>query len=207
MKDDGYAFLIAISIALLTAFFLDKPLKKRPEIFYTAAALVTAAVTIIMQLDAKGFIDIDNEVVKNYILGLFYRGALGGAFWIVVMWAGALPNGSAPIKKLMPIRGELSIFAAILSLSHVITFGIQYISDIINEKTGSGDALRDFVLVSILGTVMVLIMVPLTVMSFKKIRKKMNPKMWKKIQRTAYILCLPLPPYTCALYPQGSEGP
>ena len=199
--------LIAISIALLTAFFLDKPLKKRPEFFYTAAALVTAAVTIIMQLDAKGFIDIDNEVVKNYILGLFYRGALGGAFWIVVMWAGALPNGSAPIKKLMPIRGELSIFAAILSLSHVITFGIQYISDIINEKTGSGDALRDFVLVSILGTVMVLIMVPLTVMSFKKIRKKMNPKMWKKIQRTAYVFYAFLYLHILVLYiPKAQKG-
>ena len=199
--------LIAISIALLTAFFLDKPLKKRPEIFYTAAALVTAAVTIIMQLDAKGSIDIDNEVVKNYILGLFYRGALGGAFWIVVMWAGALPNGSAPIKKLMPIRGELSIFAAILSLSHAITFGIRYISDIINEKTGSGDALRDFVLVSILGTVMVLIMVPLTVMSFKKIRKKMNPKMWKKIQRTAYVFYAFLYLHILVLYiPRAQKG-
>jgi uncharacterized protein with FMN-binding domain len=34
---------------------------------------------------------------------------------------------------------------------------------------------------------MVLIMTPLTVMSFKAIRKKMNAKTWKKIQRLAYI--------------------
>ena len=34
---------------------------------------------------------------------------------------------------------------------------------------------------------MVLIMIPLTIMSFKTIRKKMNAKTWKKIQRFAYI--------------------
>lgn len=199
--------LIAMAAALLIAFFLDKPLKKRPEIFYIAAALVTAAVTIIMQLDSKGYIDVGNGFVKDYILGLFYRGALGGALWIVVMWAGALPNGSAPIKKLMPVRGELSIFAAILSLSHVITFGIQYISNAVNDKVGTGDAFRDFVIVSILGIVMVLIMVPLTVMSFKKIRKKMNPKMWKKIQRTAYVFYAFLYLHILVLYiPKAQKG-
>ena len=200
-------FLISIVIAAAVAFFLDKPLKKRPEIFYTAAALVTAAVSIIMQLDDKGYIDLENGFVKDYLLGLFYRGAMGGAFWIVVMWAGALPNGSAPIKKLMPIRGELSILAAILSLSHIITFGIQYISNAINDKVGSGDALRDFVIVSILGIVMVLIMVPLTVMSFKKIRKKMNPKMWKKIQRAAYVFYAFLYLHILVLYiPKAQKG-
>lgn len=30
-------------------------------------------------------------------------------------------------------------------------------------------------------------MIPLTVMSFPKVRKKMNAKLWKKIQRTAYL--------------------
>ena len=180
-------FLIALLVAVAFSFLCDKQLKKHPTVFYTAAAILTAVTVTISQLESKGHIDIGSEFVVKYIIGIFTRGALGAAFWAVVMWAGALPNGSAPIKTLMPIRGELSITAAILTFSHIITYGIQYISDLINDRTGSGDALRDFVITSIVSLVMVLIMTPLTVMSFKKIRKKMQPKTWKKIQRAAYI--------------------
>ena len=65
------------------------------------------------------------------------------------------------------IRGELSITAAILTFSHIITYGMTYITNLINGRTGS-----DFFITSIVCLAMVLIMTPLTVMSFKKIRKK-----------------------------------
>lgn len=171
-------FLIALIIAVFIAFFLDKPLKKHPSVFYVTAAVMTAVSIIILQSD----IEISSRFVRDYVIGIFSRGALGGAFWAVVMWTGALPNGTAPIKKLMPIRGELSITAAIITLSHIITYGLQYISSFLNDRTGS-----DFAVTSVVCIVMVLIMIPLTVMSFKTIRKKMNAKTWKKIQRLAYI--------------------
>jgi len=171
-------FLTALFIALLIAFCLDKPLKKCPAAFYISAAVLTVASVVITQSD----INISSRFVRDNVLGIFSRGAMGTAFWAVVMWAGALPNGSAPIKKLMPIRGELSITAAILTFSHIITYGVQYITNLIKGRTGS-----DFVVTSIVCLAMVLIMTPLTVMSFKKIRKKMNAKTWKKIQRFAYI--------------------
>lgn len=171
-------FLIALLIAVLIAFSLDKPLKKCPAAFYITAAVLTVTSVVITQSD----INISSRIVRDYVLGIFSRGALGTAFWAVVMWAGALPNGSAPIKKLMPIRGELSITAAILTFSHIITYGMMYISNLIKGRTGS-----DFVITSIVCLAMVLIMTPLTVMSFKKIRKKMNAKTWKNIQRLAYI--------------------
>lgn len=171
-------FLIALFIAVITAFCLDKPLKKCPAAFYVTAAVLTVTSVVITQSD----INISSRFVRDYVLGIFSRGAIGTAFWAVVMWAGALPNGSAPIKKLMPIRGELSITAAILTFSHIIIYGLTYISNLIKGRTGS-----DFVITSIVCIVMVLIMTPLTVMSVKKIRKKMNAKTWKKIQRFAYI--------------------
>ncbi|OPZ19696.1 MAG: FMN-binding domain protein [Firmicutes bacterium ADurb.BinA205] len=171
-------FLTALIIALFIGFFLDKPLKKHPTIFYVTASVLTACSIILLQSD----IDISSRFVRDYVIGIFSRGALGAAFWAVVMWAGALSNGSAPIKKLMPVRGELSITAAILTLSHIITYGLQYISNFLKGRTGS-----DFVITSIVCIIMVLIMIPLTVMSFKTIRKKMNAKTWKKIQRLAYI--------------------
>ena len=171
-------FLTAILIAVLVAFCLDKPLKKCPAAFYITAAVLTAASVVITQSD----VTISSRFVRDYALGIFSRGALGTAFWAVVMWAGALPGGTAPIKKLMPIRGELSITAAILTFSHIIIYGMMYISNLIKGRTGS-----DFVITSIVCIAMVLIMTPLTVMSLKKIRKKMNAKTWKKIQRLAYV--------------------
>ncbi|MCR4795791.1 MAG: FMN-binding protein [Ruminococcus sp.] len=176
-------FIISLIIALFTAFILDKPLKKCPAAFYISAALLTAASIYVSQSD----ISITNRIVRDYVLGIFSRGALGAAFWAVVMWTGALPNGSAPIKKLMTIRGELSITAAFLTVSHIVTFGLQYVRNLINGRTGSGDAYRDFVVTCILSLLMTFIMVPLTVMSFKAVRKKMNAKTWKNIQRLAYL--------------------
>lgn len=170
-------FLISLSIAMIVAFLLGKPLKKHPAVFYITAAVLTVSSIVITQSD----IDISNRFIRGYVLGIFTRGALGAAFWAVVMWAGALPNGSAPIKKLMPIRGELSITAAILTLSHIITYGMMYISNLLRGRTGS-----DFIVTSAVSLAMVLIMTPLTVMSFKAVRKKMNAKTWKKIQRLAY---------------------
>ena len=171
-------FLISLIIALITAFILDKPLKRHPAVFYITAALLTAASVIVLH---SGLV-IQSRFVRDYVIGIFSRGALGAAFWAVVMWAGALPNGSYPIKKLMPIRGELSITAAVLTLSHIINYGWQYISDFMKGRTGS-----DFAVTSIVCIIMVLIMVPLTVMSFKAVRKKMNARTWKKLQRFAYL--------------------
>ena len=176
-------FIISLIIALFTAFILDKQQKKRPVIFYIAAVVLTAASIITAQSD----ITINNSFVRNYVLGMFSRGALGAAFWAVVMFTGALPNGSAPIKKLMPIRGELSITAAVLTLSHIVTFGIRYLTSLVNGRTGSGDAFRNFVITFVLSAAMTLIMIPLTVMSFKAVRKKMAAKTWKKIQCFAYL--------------------
>ena len=92
-------FLIALIIAVFTALILDKPLKKHPTVFYVAAGVLTAVSIIILQSG----IEISSRFVREYVIGIFSRGALGAAFWAVVMWAGALPNGSAPIKKLMPV--------------------------------------------------------------------------------------------------------
>ena len=176
-------FLISLFIAILVAFCLDKPLKKHPAAVYITAAVLTATSVVITQSD----ISVSSRFVRDYVIGIFSRGALGAAFWAVVMFAGAMPNGSAPVKKLMPIRGELSITAAVLTLAHIITFGMQYIRNIINGRTGSGDAFRDFFITCVLSLAMTLIMLPLTVMSFKAVRRKMNAKTWKKIQRLAYF--------------------
>lgn len=112
-------FIIAVVAAIGIAVFLGKPLKKCPIAFYLTAVLISAAVSVFNFRNVPIF-------VNNYIIALFSRGALATGLWTVVMWTGAFANGSKPKKTLMPIRGELSILAALLTLGHNIGFGRIY---------------------------------------------------------------------------------
>lgn len=189
-------FLIALILAWCFAFLCGKSLKKYPSAFYVIAVGITA-ITVILAGSKPGTIP---DFVNTYIVGLFTRGAFATALWCVVMWTGAMPNGSAPIKKLMPIRGELSIFAALLTLGHNIGFGQTYF---VMLFTDAGKMTSNQLVASILTIIMLVIMIPLTVLSFPQVRRKINAKRWKNIQRTAYafyaliyihvmILCYPM---------------
>lgn len=147
-----------------------------PIVFYIAAVLISAAVSVFDFGTIPAF-------VNNYIIALFSRGALATGLWAVVMWTGVFANGSKPKKALMPIRGELSILAALLTLGHNIGFGrIYFVRMFIAPYSMSGQQLA----AGIISIIMLCIMLPLTVISFPKIRKKMKPKLWKRIQRVAY---------------------
>ena len=145
--------------------------------------MFSCAVVISIIVAAVDFRNVP-EFVNTYIIGLFSRGAFGTALWAVVMWTGAFPNGSKPIKAFMPIRGELSIFAAILTLGHNIGYGKTYFVRLFTDASRMS---AEQLTASFLTIAMLIIMIPLTVMSFPQIRKKMNAKLWKKIQRTAYL--------------------
>ena len=60
----------------------------------------------------------ESALLLDWVLPLFTKGAISAAFWALVMWAGALPRGSRAGKRLLAARGELSIFAAVLTLCH-----------------------------------------------------------------------------------------
>ncbi len=174
-------FLIAMIVACVFSWFCAKPLKAHPTPFYITAAVVSVIMIMIGQVRPEGI----PQVVNTYVIGLFNRGALAAALWCVVAYIGAVPDGAKAIKKqLMPSRGELSIFAAVVTLSHAVTYGITYI-----KRLTSGRPVTEtvFILTCIICLVLMLIMIPLTVISFKTIRKKIKPKTWKAIQRVAYV--------------------
>ncbi|MDO5150918.1 MAG: FMN-binding protein [Oscillospiraceae bacterium] len=173
-------FLIALILAFALAALCSKALKKHPYIFYFAAVILTVFTVLYSGSNLRSV----PAFVNTYIAGLFTRGAFATALWCVVMWTGAMPNGSAVIKKFMPVRGELSILAAILTLGHNIGFGRTYF---VRLFTDAGKMNTSQIVASVLTIVMLIIMIPLTVMSFPQVRRKMNAKLWKKIQRTAYI--------------------
>ena len=170
-------FIISLIIVALFIYFLKDSLKKYANIFYIGAAVISIAVFLLEFLPMHLF-------VKNNILGIFAKGSLGTAMFVAVMYAGALPKGSKLIAPLMKIRGELSITAAILVLCHNFTYGMTYFR-MLFTKTSLLSATQ--LAAAVISLVLIAIMLVLTVTSFPSVRKKMQAKKWKQLQRTAYV--------------------
>lgn len=169
--------IISLIIVFLFIYFLKDSLKKHAGIYYIGAAVISIAVFLIGFLPMPLF-------VKNNILGIFAKGSLGTAMFVAVMYAGALPKGSKLIAPLMKIRGELSITAAILVLCHNFTYGMTYFR-MLFTKTSLLSATQ--LAAAVISLVLIAIMLVLTVTSFPSVRKKMQAKKWKQLQRTAYV--------------------
>ena len=165
--------IIALVIASLFIYFLKDKLKQYPNIFYIGAAVVTIVIFSLRTVAMPLF-------VRQNIVGIFAKGTIGTAFFIIVMVTGALPRGPKLIGPLMRIRGELSIMAAILVLSHNLTYGMTYFKMLFSAPAALPAAQRCAAVIS-------LILIGLTVISFPAVRKKMNSKKWKQIQRSAYV--------------------
>lgn len=169
--------IISLVLAVAFVFLCGKALKKHPILFYSGAGIITIVLALIPFDGVPNF-------VNNYILALFRRGSLATAIFIIVMYTGALKNGSALMKKLIVIRGELSIMASIMILCHNIFFGKTYFVRLFTSA--STMPVTQF-LAAIASLLMLVIMIPLAIMSFPKVRKKMKPKLWKRLQRFAYV--------------------
>lgn len=170
-------FIISLIIVALFIYFLKDSLKKYANIFYIGAAVISIAVFLLEFLSMHLF-------VKNNILGIFAKGSLGTAMFVVVMYTGALPKGNKLIAPLMKIRGKLSITAAILVLCHNFTYGMTYFR-MLFTKTSLLSATQ--LAAAVISLVLIAIMIVLTVTSFPSVRKKMQAKKWKQLQRTAYV--------------------
>lgn len=173
------AFLISLALALILVFACSGALKKHPAPFYYAAAAVALVVIVCALADVPL-----SPFVKAWVWPVIARGALAGALFVLVMVAGAFPNGSAGAKRLMPIRGQLSILACILTLAHNIAYGKTYFKMLFFEP---GRLPLTQQLASVCSIVMIVIMLPLFVTSFPAVRRKMDGKRWKKLQRFAYL--------------------
>ena len=192
-------FLIAVILAAVFAWVCAGALHRDPGPFYFCAALLTAVMFGIGQAHLTGI----PPVVDTYVIGLFNEGALAAALWCVVAYIGAFPNGSAPVKRLMPARGELSIFAAVVTMAHAVTYSITYIRRLFSGRTPS----TEFVLTCIVCLLLMVIMIPLTVLSVKAVRKKLKAKTWKSIQRAAYVFYALILVHVLVIYiPRARHG-
>jgi DMSO/TMAO reductase YedYZ heme-binding membrane subunit len=99
------------------------------------------------------------------------KGYLSLALFIIVMFTGVIPVSWGLTKSLMKVRGLLSILGFILISPHAVL----HLFDVFDG-------------VNLFGIVAYALMVPLTIVSFKTIRKEIKPKDWNKIQQAAYAI-------------------
>lgn len=96
-------------------------------------------------------------------------GLIGYGIFAVVMFVGILPNKWTVSRMIKKVRGELSILGFIFISSHAFLhiFGM-------------------FGTIDLFGIAAYVIMVPLTFVSFKIIKKNVSVKEWLTIQKGAY---------------------
>ncbi|SFC53484.1 FMN-binding protein [Butyrivibrio sp. YAB3001] len=157
-----FALFIVLSFVLISG----DTLRKHPLPFYLGAALLCA---VSLALRALG------------IYNFTYSGIVAGALFIPVMYAGVFPPGSFGAKKLMPVRAQLSIIGGTFAIEHSLAY-----LDVTIKRAFSNLGNANAVLSLLISIALLAVMLPLFITSFKFIRKKMDGKKWKKLQRMAY---------------------
>lgn len=175
--------LLLLGLLQVTIFIIlfRKALTSHPNFFYVAA------VGVIIFLAIYGYFGLSAEWPEwtyTYVISSFYRGAFSTALFIVIMYTGALNNKLTLTKKLMRVRTQLSILACILTLGHNLIYGYVYFPLLF---TNPGSVPLHRLIAGYISVVLLLIMLPLMITSFPKVRRKMKAKQWKKLQRWAYL--------------------
>lgn len=168
--------LVCVLLAVAFSFALKKPIKKAPWLFYLLAIAVDVLIIYSPQLGLPQWMW-KTVVLANgrclFAFGLF----------TVVMFLGALKDGSKAKRWLMPIRPELSIIAGILTVGHMVRYvNVYSLRVITNPASVANGMLLSFVVALVLAVLLVV----LTVTSFKAVKRAMSAKAWKGIQRLAY---------------------
>lgn len=163
-----------VAAVLFTAVFRN-PLKKYPWVFYAVAI----ALTVLVYLGPKAGVPawLYRSAIVSNARGIF-------AFWLftIVMYMGVLPPDSKLRRRLMPIRAELSIFAGIICVGHVLTYIFIWTFRVGVEGNRHG-LLPSYVV----GIILTVLLVVLTVTSFDLVKKAMGGRCWKLVQRFAYL--------------------
>lgn len=177
MDAEIISIILALAITAIVAFPLAKPLRKYSVVFYVVAtvALVAYLWTVLTGVNTNQW---------RWATFMFQKGYLGSFFLALVMFTGALPDGNAVKRGLLPIRGELSILSFIFYIGHIVTYLKSYLPMFANF----GNLKPNLAFSLIVAIVLTIIFVVLSVTSFKFIRSAMNAKVWRGLQKFAYLM-------------------
>lgn len=171
------AFLISAVIVAVLAFPLGNALRRHPVPFYVAVIAITA-----LYLWAIGS-GVRLTGVRMLAV-IMQKGYLASLMLAVVMFTGCFDEGTPIRKHLQPIRGELSILSFVFILGHLATYLPSYLGRFGAIMSASSNVAASLVLALVLTAVFAV----LTVLSFRVVRRKMDPHAWKVLQRGAYVM-------------------
>ncbi|PYG88727.1 DMSO/TMAO reductase YedYZ heme-binding membrane subunit [Ruminiclostridium sufflavum DSM 19573] len=172
--------LLGLVQVFIFIFVFHNALKKYPERFYTVAVcmVIFLIADILLEFSVEW-----PDWIQTYILSVFQRGSFATSLFIVVMFIGALDKKRPAVRALFKIRAELSIVASILTLGHNLIYGWSYFPMLF---TRPGDMRPEYAAASVVTIVLLVLMIPLFITSFSKVRRKMSAHKWKSLQRLAY---------------------
>ena len=174
-------FLISLVLAVLAIALGRGFIKKHPVVCYCIAGIIAAALAVCTAVQAQAHFPM---WLRTWVWPVFAKCSFASALFVIVMYTGVFSNGSKMIKILMPVRGEISIIASVLTLGHNISYGQTYFKMLFVRPMSMQKNVLAAAAVSI---VMICIMLPLFITSFPSVRKKMKARNWKRLQRLAYV--------------------
>ncbi|MFT8351830.1 hypothetical protein [Clostridium saccharoperbutylacetonicum] len=175
--------LILISILIVAMFIIlfHKKIKKHANIFYIISGLIAIGFILYFQFNLGNQVPKD---INKYVVTIFSRSAVSTALFTIIMYIGVLDKKLNITKKLLSIRGELSIIACILTLGHNVLYGKTYFVTLFVDHTA---LTWPKLIAALISLVLIAMMLPLMITSFPSVRKKIPFKKWKAIQRLAYV--------------------
>lgn len=169
-------------------------IKKYPVIFYLGIYAWTGFVVYYYNM---GFDRNFPTWFNEYFMKIFSRGIFATASFMIVMFLGTITKHNDFSKKLMAIRGEMSIMASLLVFSHNIIFGLRYFPILFTNPSSMP---KRQLIASIITIFLLLMLIPLFVTSFKTVRRKMKAKSWKNLQKMAYPFFIGIYIHVMVLY-------
>ena len=166
--------LIALVVAAVFAYACADVLKKHPVPFYIAFALVGAVYV-------SGVLAQSVPSAELALMPFLRRASLAFGLFTVVMFVGVLPESNAVRKRLVPVRGPLSLLGTILIIVHILGYAATYMAAITMGTAGSW-----IVLGLLVGLVVAVLLAVLAVTSITPVRKGMDASKWKRLQKLAY---------------------
>ena len=171
--------IVGLLITTIFYYLTANLIKKYSVGFYIGFYVV---IVLMVLLYSKGYYQELPEGGK-FFADLFQRGVISTSTFIIVMYLGTVTKHNGFSRRLMQVRGEISIIGCLMALTHNILFGITYFVAFFKNPEFMNIQTK---IATILTLILIALMIPLFITSFKGVRKKMNGKTWKNVQRLAY---------------------
>lgn len=189
--------IISLILSLIFVLVLNEQIKKYSNIFYLLATILTICICFYYQFNLK---DVFPSWFTKYIINIFKRGAFPTALFIIVMYTAILNKKWIITKKFYKVRGEIAIIASIITLGHNFVYGFTGKKHFINLFANLQETELKYIIAKIISLVMIFMMIPLMITSFKSVRKNMDYYLWKKIQKMAYPFFILIYVHTMVLF-------